>query len=230
MFDLENQIAAWRQEMFADGIKQNEVLDELESHLRDETERQMRSGADAPQAFAAAVLRIGHARALTREFKKVGGLKETRHRIKHSLMTLAGIPNHYANIPMNISNSNPNVEPAWATYLKAGIFTLPAVVLWLLSCIYVLPQLRAVYKSANGESFPAFMGVMIALTTNALFISGAIILVLVGLEWRVGKWPRYRRAVVGVGAFIINSVILIAGFLMVVLAVIAASRLNHAGK
>lgn len=71
MFDLEKAIADWREQMLAAGIKTPVPLEELESHLRDEIERQMKSGLSAQPAFAAAVQRIGQAHVLKREFKKV---------------------------------------------------------------------------------------------------------------------------------------------------------------
>jgi hypothetical protein len=33
----------------------------------------------------------------------------------------------------------------------------------------------------------------------------AIVLLLALLEWRSSKWPRYRRATVGIGTFLLNS-------------------------
>src|ERR1041384_8130004 len=78
MPDLEEKIAEWRQQMLAAGIKTPVPLDELESHLRDEVEQQVRSGLSAPQAFETAVQRIGHANALKTEFKKVTRVKTLR--------------------------------------------------------------------------------------------------------------------------------------------------------
>ena len=72
MFNLDQAVAEWRRRMLAAGIKTPVPLDELENHLRDDVEQQVRSGADAQQAFEAAVLRIGQAAALKREFTKVG--------------------------------------------------------------------------------------------------------------------------------------------------------------
>jgi hypothetical protein len=57
-----------------------------------------------------------------------------------------------------------------------------------------------------------------------------VVLVLAGLEWRSTAWPRYRRATIGVGTFLLNSVVLIAIFLMVVSALIAAPALMRAGR
>jgi len=70
MFDLERAIDGWRRQMAAGGITAAEVLDELESHLRDDVAEQVRGGAEAEQAFAAAVRRLGPAAALRQEFAK----------------------------------------------------------------------------------------------------------------------------------------------------------------
>jgi hypothetical protein len=75
MFNLENSIIEWRRQMIAAGVKDTNVLDELESHLREDVESRMAAGAGAEQAFEAAVQQIGRARALQHEFAKVGGRK-----------------------------------------------------------------------------------------------------------------------------------------------------------
>ena len=72
MFELEKAIAEWRQRMLAAGLE-SDVLDELESHLRDDIEDQIRLGSLAERAFAAAVERMGHAAPLKAEFRKAGG-------------------------------------------------------------------------------------------------------------------------------------------------------------
>src|SRR5215510_15647260 len=72
MFNLEPAIAEWRRQMIAGGIESGPTLDELESHLREETERQRRNGASHQEAFAAATRRIGNPDLLKSEFKKVG--------------------------------------------------------------------------------------------------------------------------------------------------------------
>jgi len=71
MFNLEQSISEWRRQMLAAGIKPPVLLEELESHLREEIERQMRSGLNAQPAYAIAVQQIGRANVLKREFKKV---------------------------------------------------------------------------------------------------------------------------------------------------------------
>lgn len=72
MPELEQLISDWRAQMLAAGIQSPAPLDELESHLRDEIDRQLKSGLGNAAAFQAAVQHIGQARALEKEFKKVG--------------------------------------------------------------------------------------------------------------------------------------------------------------
>ena len=75
MNTLEHAIANWRREMANGGIKSGGVLDELESHLRDEISRQIQSGTQPQCAFDAAVKQIGPARLLQSEFEKVNHTK-----------------------------------------------------------------------------------------------------------------------------------------------------------
>lgn len=70
MFNLNQALATWRQQMVSGGITSPEVLDELESHLRDDVEEQVGAGAEAEKAFDAAVRRLGPAAALKKEFTK----------------------------------------------------------------------------------------------------------------------------------------------------------------
>lgn len=69
MFQLEDSIADWRQQMLAAGVKSPVPLDELESHLRDDVEEQERSGLSTQQAFEAAVHRMGQAGEIRSEFE-----------------------------------------------------------------------------------------------------------------------------------------------------------------
>jgi hypothetical protein len=71
MFELEKAIVEWRQQMLAAGIKTPVPLNELESHLRDDVEEQVKSGLNEQQAFEGAVQRIGRAVALRNEFTKI---------------------------------------------------------------------------------------------------------------------------------------------------------------
>jgi len=222
MFDLDQAIAEWRRQMAAEGLKSREVLDELESHLRDEIEQQDLAGASREQAFENAVQQIGCAAALEGEFAKVG----TRTSVKNAVLALAGIPNQYIDESMNRSN----LEPRWATYTKATAFLAPAVCLWALSILYVVPKVQQICLEAGGYRLPGFVRVMIGLSEHGVLICGAIVLLLGLLEWRSTAWPRYRRATVGVGTFVLNSVVLVSIFILVIVALTYAPALFRHGK
>lgn len=71
MFDLEKSIADWRKQMLAAGIKSPVPLEELECHLREEIEREIRSGASPQAAFENSARRIGEPRKIKSEFEKI---------------------------------------------------------------------------------------------------------------------------------------------------------------
>lgn len=72
MFNLEQAIADWRNQMLAAGIKSPVPLEELETHLREEIEQQMKSGLNEQEAFNHVVEKIGQPSLLKTEFKKIG--------------------------------------------------------------------------------------------------------------------------------------------------------------
>jgi hypothetical protein len=80
MFDLENSIADWRKHMLTAGIKTPVPLEELESHLREEIEQQMKSGLNEQKAFEIATGKIGQASPLKKEFKKVNEADKAQQR------------------------------------------------------------------------------------------------------------------------------------------------------
>jgi hypothetical protein len=71
MPELEQLIAQWRRGLLETTGCSAEVLDELESHLRDEVRRLMQAGHLEEQAVALAASRLGSSRSLAAEFAKV---------------------------------------------------------------------------------------------------------------------------------------------------------------
>jgi hypothetical protein len=104
MFNLEQAIAEWRRQMVATGIKTPVPLDELESHLREEIENQIRNGAGAESAFTIAAQKIGHAKMIEAEFQKNGRLKEARHRKLKRLCLVFAALCYSAPIALNASH------------------------------------------------------------------------------------------------------------------------------
>jgi len=94
MFNTEKAISEWRQQMLRGGIKAPVPLDELENHLREEIERQVKSGMDAEAAFESASRKIGAAEPLKSEFEKAAKdarvVKEARTMQIVSLFAVAG--------------------------------------------------------------------------------------------------------------------------------------------
>ena len=70
MFNLEQPIAEWRQQMLAAGIQTPVPLEELESHLREEIQWRMKSGFSEQRAFEIATKQIGQPAALKDEFQR----------------------------------------------------------------------------------------------------------------------------------------------------------------
>ncbi len=226
MFNLDHAISQWREQLASDGINSPDVLDELEGHLHDDIEERMRSGISEAQAFQDAIRDVGHPSLLKTEFAKTGPWQEIPARLHHAILTLAGIPTLAT--PMNTPNTH--IEPRWATYLKASAFLLPAVSLWGMSVVFIAPKLKQICAHAGGVPLPPFVNAMLAATQHSTWIVVGAVVVLAGLEWRFTAWPRYRRATVGIGTFLLNAVVLIAIFLMVVSALLAAPALMRAVK
>ena len=86
MFNLEEKISEWRQQMLAAGIQSPVPLEELEIHLREEIERQTKTGLTTRQAFENSVQKIGQGSVLKEEFQKV-----TPRKINRILSVVSGI-------------------------------------------------------------------------------------------------------------------------------------------
>jgi hypothetical protein len=136
MFNLEEQISEWRRQMLAAGIPTPVPLEELEIHLRENIEGQVSTGMNVREAFENSVGHIGQAVALNNEFVKAG--ETIQERVKKMIYALAGIPNLQP--VTNMNTPNPNSEPRWATYAKAGAFIFPAAFMWLFTVVFVLPK------------------------------------------------------------------------------------------
>ncbi len=73
MFNLEQSLSEWRGQMLSGGVKNPDIVDELESHLREDWARRVQSGESEEQAFEGAVQGVGQASLLKHEFAKLGG-------------------------------------------------------------------------------------------------------------------------------------------------------------
>ena len=212
--------------MLARGVANDEALDELENHLREEMENRLQAGTDLTRACETAVERIGQPDVLKTEFAKINGVKNSlAGRLREAILTVANIPNPNLVTTMNTTNLNTNIEPGWATYLKSGAFIAPAIFVWSAFAIFVLPKLREICQKSE-VVFPSFirtvLGVSLFVHEHVVLFFGATALLLILLEWRSRSWPRYRRAVFGVSVFAVNTLVLLSLGLMVIMAILAA--------
>jgi hypothetical protein len=89
MFDLERSISEWRRQMLAAGIKTPVPLEELEIHLREEVERQIKLGLGEQKALKISIQQIGQPKALNSEFRKSERTFMKRSTEKAVLLTAA---------------------------------------------------------------------------------------------------------------------------------------------
>jgi hypothetical protein len=119
MFNLEEKIAEWRNQMLAAGIRTPAPLEELEIHLREDIERQLQPGLTERNAFEVSARQIGQPELLKSEFKK-----SERDGMKRSLIISAGI--------IGVLVGMAFVMPAVAQYRHEGAMTLNKICLLLL--------------------------------------------------------------------------------------------------
>lgn len=225
MPDLEELMQEWRRQMKIGSV---EALDELECHLRDDIDEQIAAGTPERDAFNTAVANLGGADLLNLEFCKIAGCHAGDKRLKHVLLTFAGIPHSHLETDMNTLTSNQTSEPRWATYMKAAAFVSPSIILWTFSVMWLFPKLQQICKVA-AVPMPSVYRTTAFIADNTLFVCAAILLLLVSLEWRWPHWPKYRRATLGSAVFALNTGVLVLITLMVVLALLAAPALMQHG-
>ena len=226
MFDLEKSIADWRQQMLDAGIKSPVPLEELENHLREEIEWQLRSGRSEPIAFAAAVRQIGGSAALKPEFAKVG--EPIHERLRRLFCALSGIPDYQLATNMNTSNSN--LERGWVTYLKSVVWIFPALFVWIGCMVLVVPKLKEVGEVSKTHLPPLIeFELAVADLIKNNFLLGALIFLtaLILLEWRWRGWARFRRLLFGIVGFCLNFSALFFLASLLIFAVLVASQLAH---
>src|SRR6185503_5355381 len=92
MFNLEQSISEWRGQMRSAGVQHPDILDELESHLREDWARRVQSGESEEQALEGAVQGVGQASLLKHEFAKLSGKKWAWLRKLKGIMAGAFVP------------------------------------------------------------------------------------------------------------------------------------------
>jgi hypothetical protein len=167
MFDLEQSITDWRQQMLAAGIKTPTPLDELEIHLREEIELQMKSRLSGSKVFEIAAQKIGRPLALKNEFKK-----SEKIGMKVGMGLFGVIIGTALMVPGSLQLQDELV-------VADG-----RLALWLLGMILLMWSFDLFRKIVRAESSDGESGkVKISLMTQIFKISAGVIVLLTGLAF-----------------------------------------------
>lgn len=123
---------------------------------------------------------------------------------------------------------NPVIEPRWKTYLKAIVYLAPPLGIWALSCIFVFPKLKQIWRDVGfmDATMMGFMQTSDFFMRHGLVMTIGVFAAFFLVEWRSGGWwPRYRRASVGTLVFLLNSAVLVLISAMLCSAMVAAPAL-----
>lgn len=176
MFDLDKAIAEWRRQMLASGIKSADILDELESHLRDDFEEQLRSGLNEEQAFQTAKLRIGQAGALQTEFAK---LRPAQRRLGPRMLRMGRFGLAPVMLLINVVTLvQAKISP---TERAAGLFVVTLISLYLASLSY---WVRLLSRSMRGPGIVA--GIKVLFLVTALWPLAALLDALKVIHFEMG--------------------------------------------
>ena len=160
MFDLEQNIAEWRKQMFAAGIQTPVPLEELEIHLREDIEQQMRCKTSEQMAFESAAYKIGQSYLLKTEFAKVAAEKKSAKWERR----LAGLVLVGAVIPLVTFGF------LRKDYRLLGFADFAVVILAVLGCRFIIRALPAIPHRRMRTSIGIVLG-LLGVTTMVIFVN-----------------------------------------------------------
>ena len=121
----------------------------------------------------------------------------------------------------------PPREALWgrvATYLKAGSFLAPPLLIWTAITIWVTPKMKQICADADAPPFAAFK-VMDFAQDNVLILAFAAVAIIILLEWKSVLWRRWRKHSVGIAVFLINTAVILGMASLLIIAAITAPML-----
>jgi len=226
MFDLEKAIADWRRDLAAHGLRSSEDLDELESHLRDELEAQIESGASPREAWIAAAHGIGEPAALKNEFARAAGITDALRQIGQTLSHFAGLTGPHQTTLMTMSLTPAIIRSRRATYLEAAVFLFPSVAAAIFFNLFLFPKLQW-FQMKTGMALPTVDQILRLWSEHAVLVCAPFLALLILLEWRSTQWPRYRRTAVGSMVLLFNVAILFITTSAIITLLVAMPKLMH---
>jgi hypothetical protein len=189
MFDLEQAIADWRKQMLAAGIQAPVPLEELESHLREDIQRQMKSGLNQQKAFEISTQRIGQPESLKSEFKKNGS--PVMKRIGIFTMSIGAV------ITLRILTEHPDAAHFRGNEQIEWLFAGSAIFLFGLSNAFLY------FESGDTRSVRLWKIIGITYSTFAVWISALPILLFLTV-------PKYSAAVGVTGRILVFAALAVS--------------------
>jgi hypothetical protein len=230
MSDIEKRIEQWRAGLAGSELLGGSDVNELESHLRDESAQLKASGLSEDEAFVIASRRLGDGPALEAEFAKA----HPHRRLAHGLYwSSIGVLGYFLVVRITLLAS---WVPAWLAY-AAGLRNLWCLVAFAgvsrVAFFALLPLLALKYYRSRAQATPRNAPISIRLS---VLIAGAI----VSLWWIVALLdPVLRLTMSHEGFAHVASASFWAGFgweilmpflLVAVLVVLTVRRKSSAGQ
>jgi hypothetical protein len=121
---------------------------------------------------------------------------------------------------MNSGMSATNLEetPRWAVYLKALLFLGPALLVWVMTEIFIAPKLKMLWATAGGQRNLVFLGMDLT-QEFGLWIAIALAGLFLLLERFSVGWRRYRKICISMLVFTLNLAVLLSLTALLVTAV-----------
>jgi hypothetical protein len=201
MNDLDQRIRAWRETLARDLVRPD-VLDELETHLREEIQRLLVAGEPMGRAFATAVARLGDTGELAAEFAKVPPTAAW-----WPARVVLGLAAAWAMLVVALA-VGVGREPLLTTHVAAVTLGYTgALFAGMLAGCYLVA--RPFGRIAPGQR-PAFHRAAVVLAAAATALTGAG--VLLGGVWAQQSWGRFwgwdPKETAGLVIFAWNAVLL----------------------
>ena len=120
-----------------------------------------------------------------------------------------------------------NPEPRLRTYLQSAALLLPPAVVAVGTALFLAPKLHQIYAASGAQvaaAHPLFAASSF-LVNDGLWLLLGVGALLLALELRSNRWPRYRRGALLAAAVVLNSAVLCGLFAMLVCALLLAPAL-----
>ena len=201
MFDLEQEIDVWRDELLENPSIDHDRLRELESHLREDIDRRIAKGTQLAEAFAEAKNQLGQSLELGSEYAKVH------------------VPKYFSRWKTYFSAAL-LVLPALLASSFSALFLVPkARILWNEAGIGLSNQvINTIVRFGHG-----------AFALGHWFLLGAVVLMIV-IERATQVSPKVRRWIAGSVVVGLNALVFAALICLVIAQTVSAPVLVKEGE